>query len=423
MSKIQLNNIWQKIVALLFSSVYSSACSAIGLFLMLKVMGLNSYGTLMLAFSYITIVGVLFNLQSYDSFVRFMPEYERNEKKNQLISQLFITDIITALIAFFISILLYYPLMKIFSWNHELSRCYLILSFFIIFNIKGTFDGIYRYYNFFNWISIRDTISASILLVFYFLGYVLNLDIYYFSLILVIQPMLRLVFDFMYLIKVQEKIKLKFYMNVSIDKKVLKFNFISNLTSHVDLPIKHLTPIIIASIIGVDSLGFFKVLERFGNIIRVFISVFSQFFGSEISRLISLGRISDVLKLGRKFTFVCLFFGFVVTIIYYFLIKKITFNDFVFTEINVIDSSLYVLYMFIISSMFYQHSVAIYSGLEVKVLKLAMLINCIYLILLIPISLSFSLMGVILFQILQSITIFVIKDSFIRGKYNVHPSV
>lgn len=310
---------YKQLLSLLSSSALVSICSLLSLSLTIKAIGLEDYSYLMLSFSYVCIISSVFNIQSFDALIKFMPSYEIKGFRSSLINQLFTTDLITALFTVIIGISIYRVLFEYFSWNNKTGELYLILLLQGLFNITGTFDGVYRYYKYFSWISIRNTICSGIILLLNFYGYQTNRSIYYFAYIMVSTSIIRLIFDITYFFIIKEKISYKFDFPKSIYKKVIKFNLITNITKQIDLPVKQFTPIIIASNIPIENVGIYKLLEKLGAIVGVVISILIQYFGSEISKLIHSGKLQTIMHIGNKFTYLFIINSSLLIITFYIL--------------------------------------------------------------------------------------------------------
>ncbi|WP_089138357.1 lipopolysaccharide biosynthesis protein [Vibrio rumoiensis] len=401
------------LILLFCSSIGTGLISIFSLYIMVKSLGVETYGALMLAFSYIMVIGSVVNLQSIDAIIKFIPYEKSTILKTKLINKLFLVDMITAVLGFIVCYASISFISEILSWDGLVSELLYIISFYILFNISGTFEGVYRYYGYFKWISFRNFIVAAITCLLYYISSNENLEVEYYAFVISISSLLVLTLDFIYFCIKKNDMGYRGFRFEKVDVKIMKYTITSNINSNLDLPIKKLSPILIANLMSLQDVGIYKILEKLGAIVLKLISVFVQFFGAEISRLIASGNIKKVLKLGKRFTTLYIFFSFSIIFISYFgfdFIVTITSPELILFKNEIFT---YLIYIVIISSMFYQHTVAIYSGHEVKVLKLILSVNLLYLVCLQYFTDTWGLIGLIILQIIQAIVIFFIKNKFI----------
>ncbi|MEF1327668.1 lipopolysaccharide biosynthesis protein [Vibrio sp. M260121] len=398
---------------LFFSSIGTGLISILSLYIMVRALGVETYGALMLAFSYIMVIGAIINLQSVDALIKFIPYEKSPELKTTLINKLLLVDVITAVFGFLVCYASIQFVSEALSWGSLISELLYSISFYILFNVSGTFDGIYRYYGYFKWISFRNFLVASILCALYYIASCKNYGVHYYALIISISSLLVLVFDIFYFLLKRKEIDYRGFRFERVDVRVLKYTLISNLNSNIDLPIKKLSPILIANLMSLQDVGIYKILEKLGAVVLKVISVFLQFFGADISRLIASGNITKVLVLGRKFTILFIIGSSIILSIFYVSFESIVlyFSPEIATYKNEVFT--YLFYVIIISSMFYQHTVAIYSGHEFKVLKLIFIVNFLYLCLMNYFVSTWGLIGLIILQIIQATIIFLGKNKFI----------
>ena len=102
--KIFKNNIAKNFLVVFLGDGFSSVLTLLNLSIMIKVLGLNESSIVNLVISYTLVFDTIFNFQSFNSIIRFLPRALIDKdflKVKGYLQQGFILDIVTALISFF----------------------------------------------------------------------------------------------------------------------------------------------------------------------------------------------------------------------------------------------------------------------------------------------------------------------------------
>src|SRR5699024_10428383 len=97
-----------------------SVLTLLNLSIMIKVLGLNKSSIVNLVISYTLVFDTIFNFQSFNSIIRFLPRALIDKdflKVKGYLQQGFILDIVTALISFFAANLFLEFICNIFKWD------------------------------------------------------------------------------------------------------------------------------------------------------------------------------------------------------------------------------------------------------------------------------------------------------------------
>lgn len=234
---------------------------------MIRVLGLNGSSNVNLAISYVLVFDAIFNFQSFNSIIKFLPQYiiSNNIRKiRQYIQQGFVLDIITSIISFIFCNLFIVIMFYIFNLDKGLIKLINIYSFSILFNLTGTSIGIIRVFDKFKYSSYINVVVNLFKFIFYVLSFFIKSSMLYFIWVELIFSIVSMVFIFTvtkYILNIKN-IKNIFKIGIKWDNEFLKFNFYCNFMTTLDVPMSHLTPFLINRFIGIEFISVYKVIEK-----------------------------------------------------------------------------------------------------------------------------------------------------------------
>lgn len=416
--KSKKDKLIKNLVVLFSGTNLSSFINLVNVTFLVNIIGLKNNGIIFLALSYIAIFNLLFNFQSFTALMRFLPKYERNIDRLSLFFQGFYFDYISAVVAFFLSYAFIVPIANYLSWDQQVVNAIYILNFSILFTVTGVFDAILRYYSEFKYVVYINLSTAIFNLIALYLGWLFKLDfIYYIYVTLfvsVFKFFIYIYYSFLTLLKNELLVAFKFNELKLFNKGMFKFNIYSNISLIIDLPVGQLTPIIVNQYLGLNDVAVFKILEKIGRIIIQFGNVASQVMAPEISKGLSNGEYYRVKRLSDKFGFI-LFIGGMTFLVGLYITKQYWINLIIPDgDTYLLALFLYLFYCIYKVSFFAQYYIFIFSGFEKETIKILLLINTLYMILIFPVISYFSLNGVILLLILQSSLVFLSKNIIMK---------
>ena len=290
--KIFKNNIAKNFLVVFLGDGFSSVLTLLNLSIMIKVLGLNESSIVNLVISYTLVFDTIFNFQSFNSIIRFLPRALIDKdflKVKGYLQQGFILDIVTALISFFAANLFLEFICNIFKWDRDIVNLIRVYSFSILFNLTGTSIGIIRVFNKFKYSSYINVFVNSLKFIFYLLSFIINVNMWYFILVelwfgLISSILLLIVTNF---IIFKNNLRGIFKNKVVWDKEFLKFNFYCNFMTTLDVPISHLTPFLINKFVGIEFISIYKVIEKIGGIVAKIASPLLNIIYPEISTKVS----------------------------------------------------------------------------------------------------------------------------------------
>ena len=167
--KIKCNDFWRKLFKNSFYAIIgeggSSVINLFIVFLLIKLLGNDEYAILVLAQSYMSILDLIINLQSWQSVIKFGEEMRVKNKIDKYLEFIklgSILDISTAILCGLISLFIAPLIGSIFNWSNELILCCQIFTAEIYFHFSGTPIAVLRLENKFNLVAIQKIVSAII---------------------------------------------------------------------------------------------------------------------------------------------------------------------------------------------------------------------------------------------------------------------
>lgn len=404
--KIFKNNIAKNFLVVFLGDGFSSVLTLLNLSIMIKVLGLNKSSIVNLVISYTLVFDTIFNFQSFNSIIRFLPRALIDKdflKVKGYLQQGFILDIVTALISFFAANLFLEFICNIFKWDRDIVNLIRVYSFSILFNLTGTSIGIIRVFNKFKYSSYINVFVNSLKFIFYLLSFIINVNMWYFILVelwfgLISSILLLIVTNF---IIFKNNLRGIFKNKVVWDKEFLKFNFYCNFMTTLDVPISHLTPFLINKFVGIEFISIYKVIEKIGGIVAKIASPLLNIIYPEISTKVSEEKEKEAISLVRKLFFIIILFGSLI-IVFLSLTYKLWINILILDgEKYVLNVLFYVLFVIIKFSFVGVYPLFISLGYIKYNVYIVVIANLIYLGVIPFFSSNFNINGVIISQCIQ----------------------
>ncbi len=296
---------------------FSSILTLLNLSIMIRVLGLNGSSIVNLVISYTLVFDTVFNFQSFNAIIKFVPKAIIDGKVDIIKSyfkQGFMLDIVTAIVSFSCANLLLEFLCYIFNWDEIIINLIKVYSFSILFNTTGTSIGIIRIYNKFKYSSYINVFINFLKFIFYIMSVVIGASMWYFIVVELILTMLNTVILLIvtHYIMIENGIKGLLKSRIAWNKDFLKFNFYSNFMTTLDVPMSHLTPFLINSFIGTEFISIYKVIEKIGGVVAKVASPLVNIIYPEISTKVSQGDEILAINLVKRLFLIIVSFGILV---------------------------------------------------------------------------------------------------------------
>ncbi|MGL5542584.1 MAG: lipopolysaccharide biosynthesis protein [Fusobacteriaceae bacterium] len=363
--------------------------SMLGLFntgLLVKALGLEKNGIIFLGLSYAAFFNQLFNFQSYEAIIKFLPscmDYG-NEKGKNYIQQAIILDVGTAIAAFLVSYLLLDLSGGYFKWSGEVKGYIRILTVTILFTLTGAFRGVLRIFEKFKEISWINVCTNGMNTLFYLIGFILKLELIYYIFFTAISIFLSnlLVISYVWKTLKENGMSDLNFNRTRFDREFLKFCIYTNLSSTVDLPVFQITPFIINKYLGFSDVAVYKILEKIGGLITKVTSTMVQVLRPEISKRLSSGDEDGAYRIGFKIGKIVLGVG-VMGFLFVALTHRYWLGHLIPNYENYMVSIYLYLFLTIFTEAFSgQHPIFIYSGHVKENTILLIVVNSIYMVIL-----------------------------------------
>lgn len=414
-----IKNKFIKNISYIFSgTVFSSALGMINTALLVKAIGLEKNGIIFLGLSYAAFFNALFNFQSYEAIIKFVPNYLKNDKNKveQLIQYGIIIDVGTAVFAFIFANLFLDKISEYFNWDYQIKKYMYILTLTILFNITGTFIGVLRIFDKFKDIAKINIYSTSIISIFYVVGLLLRLNLGYYIVITIFNTLFLTILMLLYSLKVlkEKKIIILKKIKFKYEKEFFRFVLYTNLSSTLDLPIFQLTPFVINKYLGITEIAVYKILEKLGSIISKITSVISQVLMPEISNMLACKQKNEAKKLIRKLGFIVFIMGIIGILVIKF--TNIYWLKYFLPGNEGYLKSVYLYFIFVVfTSCFMGQSILFtFDGYLKYNIPILIVVNLLYLISLGFVVKKLGIDGLIILRIFQAALIFSAKDIIMR---------
>lgn len=296
-TKLKKDKFWNNLFKNSFWAFIGDASSSvIGLLVtifLIRIIGSDFYGILVLAQSYMQILDVIINVQSWKSVIQYGQKAIVNKNKELLHSYVklgTILDVTTAIICCIISILIASFVGRIFGWSKELVICAQIFSITIVSHFSGTPTAILRLLNKFNLVALQKFISAFLKIVTLFVIYKI-----YGNLSLINSVIIYMITDFigniLLVIFAFVEYNKKYGVNGIIKAKLpndfkqfITFTLWGTLSEIVDIPVNYIDVFII-SLLGNKMVSVFKVFKQVVSILQKVTSPIQQSILPQFSEL------------------------------------------------------------------------------------------------------------------------------------------
>lgn len=300
--KIKNDNFWKNLFKnsfwAFFGDASASAITFIISIILIKIIGSESYGILILAQSYMNIMDVIINIQSWRSTIQYGQKalVDGNEKELHSYVKLgCIMDISTAILCFIISILLPNLIGELLHWSNEMILCSEIFAITIISHFAGTPTAILRLFNKYNLVALSKTLAAifkiTAIVAYYLITKNLNLvsSTIIFMLTDFIGNILLVIFAFYNYskkYKISDIIKAKMPKDA---KSFISYTLWGTLSEIVDLPVQTID-IFIVSVLGNATVAIYKIFKQIIGIISKVTGPIQQSILPQFSELSAKGN-------------------------------------------------------------------------------------------------------------------------------------
>ena len=411
---IKENKLVKNFIVLLTGEGISSILSMLSVILIVKAIGLEGNGMILSIQAYCLLLTSIFGFKSFQALIKYISkeiQKENFEKVKNYIKQSYFLDIVAAVITMIVSFIFVNLYSKFMGWNNELLRYSYMFIVVTVFQIQGTPIGILRIFDKFNYITYNNVIVAVLRVIFYLIGIFMGLKLNYFmyiELFLYVLPNITLNYLSYRTLK-ENKLQDFYKVKFKIDKNFFKFNFYSNISSTIDIPISHLTTIMINKYLGYSEISIYKIFEKIGSLIGKIGSPIGQIIYPELTEKISKKEYKKAKNMSDKLMYYIGGAGIVLTIFAY-----LTHKLWLWIFITDYGDYIYPLIIYLLFTVFINCTVGVHNlFLALNYIKYTIpiltIVNLVYLIIMYILITQIGLSGVIISLFLQAVIIVALK--------------
>lgn len=300
--KIKSNDFWRKLFKNSFYAIIgeggSSVINLFIVFLLIKLLGNDEYAILVLAQSYMSILDLIINLQSWQSVIKFGEEMRVKNKIDKYLEFIklgSILDISTAILCGLISLFIAPLIGSIFNWSNELILCCQIFTAEIYFHFSGTPIAVLRLENKFNLVAIQKIVSAIIKLavLLFILCMTSKLSLITAVIIYVVTDIIsHLILVIMFLTIIHKKWGIRRLLKSKIPEnkgQFIKYTIWCTLGDAVDIPVLYLD-VFVVSALKLELVTVFKVFKQIISVLSKLAAPIYQAIFPQFSTLVAKGE-------------------------------------------------------------------------------------------------------------------------------------
>lgn len=300
--KIKSDDFWRKLFKNSFYAIIgeggSSVINLFVVFLLIKLLGNDEYAILVLAQSYMSILDLIINLQSWQSVIKFGEEMRVKNKIDKYLEFIklgSILDISTAILCGLISLFIAPLIGSIFNWSNELILCCQIFTAEIYFHFSGTPIAVLRLENKFNLVAIQKIVSAIIKLavLLFILCMTSKLSLITAVIIYVVTDIIsHLILVIMFLTIIHKKWGIRRLLKSKIPEnkgQFIKYTIWCTLGDAVDIPVLYLD-VFVVSALKLELVTVFKVFKQIISVLSKLAAPIYQAIFPQFSTLVAKGE-------------------------------------------------------------------------------------------------------------------------------------
>jgi O-antigen/teichoic acid export membrane protein len=297
-----IKNIIRNSSIILFGNTMASAINLVSFTIMANKLGPAYLALLVLAQTYTSILNDIFNVQTWESMVRYGADISDKQGVANVIKINTILDGASALVAFSFAVLLVRPIVNMLDWDKSLVTVISFYSLSILFRLTSLTIGIPRVFNKFSTLArIQVAMAvikfAGILYVIYFASEFVYYAIVYLG-IDVLTNAIIIVFS---LILLRQHLDKGWWRNaMALDRNQLIFIWWTNLRTILRIPVRYFDMIVISTVMPLKTVGIYKVYKEISGIMDRFSDPINQAIFPEFSKLIGTNDIRKSVTTAKK---------------------------------------------------------------------------------------------------------------------------
>lgn len=401
-----IHNIAKNAGIIFWGNSTSSAINLISFTIMAKQLGPGVLAIFVLAQTYTAIFSDIFNIQTWESVVKFGPEKNNSNDLADVLNFNLGLDVVSALLACLAAISVSGVAIQWLHWDLS-SHIYLIVySLTNLTKMTTLTVGVPRLFEQFFPVAQLGILTAAVKLVGVVIAmrYSNNLPTYV-GLFLSCEILNNLMISLFSVKLLNTKLQSHWWKRpIILDRRQLHFIWWTNLRSIIRIPVRHFDMLIIASVMSMEQVGIYKVYKEIGNVINRIGDPVNQAIFPEFTKLLSKRAIHSVIAVIKRSTVLLSATGTILTFTLLFSAKLLLRHFFGEEYLPEINALYWLLILFGINfSIAPINSLFIAAGFARYSFLIVLLTNTLYLCCAFGFGAIFGMYGVIMAYAVQMI--------------------
>lgn len=297
-----LRNIVRNSGIILFGNTMASAINLVSFTIMANQLGPAALALLVLAQTYTFILNDIFNVQTWESMVKFGADTSDKQGVANVIKINMLLDGLSALVAFLFALVLVRPVVHVLDWDRSLITVISFYSLSILFRLTSLTIGIPRIFNRFGALArIQVAMAALKLAGILYIMYFANEFVYYAVVYLGIDVLTNAAIIIFSLVLLRRHLDKGWWKKaLAADRNQLVFIWWTNLRTVIRIPVRYFDMIVISAVMPLKTVGIYKVYKEIAGILDRFSDPINQAIFPEFSKLIVANDIRKSLSTAKK---------------------------------------------------------------------------------------------------------------------------
>lgn len=287
---------------ILFGNSTASALNLVSFTLMAGQLGPRSLAILVLAQTYAIIINDIFNIQTWESMIKFGSGADNDNEIKNVIKTNLLLDAVSAAVAFSFAFLLVQPVAHFLGWEDTFLNVIALYSLSILFNITTFTIGIPRLFDrFLSIAKVQVTIALLKLGCIFLVMNLSNTVIMYIYVYLTFDILANVSLIIYSMSLLKNKYGGRWWRGgFNLDRDQLRFIWWTNLRTIVRIPVRRFDMIIISAVMSMEMVGIFKVYKEIAGLINRFGEPVNQSIFPEFTKLIGKRELRKTASVTRK---------------------------------------------------------------------------------------------------------------------------
>lgn len=267
--------------------------------------------------TYILIINGIFNIQTWESVVKFGHSEKSDRRFEDVVKINFLMDVGSALVAFLAAIILLKPSVSFFKWDPSIIDLILLFSLSIPFNLTTFKIGIPRMFDKFSVVAKMQIYTSALKLLLVLSATYVDKSIASYVIIFLIVEILNSVILILYSLHLLNSHGHKGWLKGALkaDPQQMSFIWWTNLRSIMRIPVQYLDMVIISMVMPLETVGVYKVYKEIAGLLGRVGDPVNQAIFPEYSKLIGSDDSRAAASLAKKTIIILLAVGLILTVV------------------------------------------------------------------------------------------------------------